>query len=110
MVPAVEVVSQGSVTEVSTAPSNSDLADQLLSSVLVPSVPSGNLDLSTSSQQPPVQPQAPVQRQPRSKRFKSAAKDSSAAPHGAAPSYSEMVSSYQALAGDKGEGGKWLVR
>lgn len=71
------------------------LAEQLLSSVL------------------PLVSQQPAPRQHRSKRFKTAEKDSaeSAGQDSAQEAYRKMVSSYQAMAGDGGEeGGKWLVR
>mmetsp|Transcript_4846 Transcript_4846/g.8065 ORF Transcript_4846/g.8065 Transcript_4846/m.8065 type:complete len:175 (-) Transcript_4846:233-757(-) len=75
---------------------NSALAEQLLSSVLPLAV-----------QKPPQQ----AAKQPRSKRFKTADKEElEAQEESAQAAYHKMVNSYQALAGDNGEGGKWLVR
>ena len=76
--------------------STSDLAEQLLSSVI-----------------PLANQQKQATRQHRSKRFKSGDKNASADSddNSAQSSYKKMVDSYQAMAGDKGdEGGKWLVR
>lgn len=71
-----------------------DLAEQLLSSVIP-----------TLTQQHP-------QRQHRSKRFKSADKNAECQEDSNDPksSYQKMVNTYQAMAGENGEGGKWLVR
>lgn len=101
--------SGGGGEEEGTRTSASDLAEQLLTSVL-PLVQPNQHQLQPSSR--PKQ----QQQQYRSKRFKTADKNHSgeaaAVEESAQSSYHQLVNSYQAMTGkEKGdEGGKWLVR